>query len=73
MLKAILVQCLADCAHPSIHHIRGTHHVSTRSGMRYGRLCQKLQGMVVINIATCNDTTVPVIGVFTQTDIGEHH
>ena len=70
MRKPLTIQSLTDSADAAVHHVRRRHHVGTCAGVRKRLFNQDFQGCIVVHILAFDDAAVPVVGVLTETDIG---
>ena len=62
-----LVQPVPDRAHPSVHHIGGSHQVRAGLGVAQGHVGEVLEGGVVDDLAAVDEAAVSMIGVGAQT------
>ena len=65
------IECLADSAHTSVHHVGGGHHIRAGLDMGEGGHGQQFQGLVIVDITSAQHTAVAVGGVFAHADIGD--
>ena len=75
MIEATGIECFANRADATIHHVARRYHVRTCCGVRDGSFDEKLDGLVVENMemvaVNARDAAVAVAHVFAQADVGD--
>ena len=67
--KSFIIQRIPNGSNPSIHHVRGGHHVRPRPAVRHRLFRQKLQSGIVEDLAVPDNSAVAMGGIFTEADI----
>jgi len=71
-VEAVLFKGLANVADAAVHHIGGGNNVGASLGVREGRFGEELAGGVVVDFAVFYDAAMPVVGIFTEADVGDN-
>ena len=69
--EIVLIKCGSNFGDPAVHHVRWGDDIGAGPGVGQRCFGKYLQGRIVINLVVDQKSAMTMVGVFTETDIGD--
>jgi len=69
--EPVVIKHLTNCSDPTVHHVRRCDHVGAGAGVAESHGGEVGEGGIVVDLAVDDQTTVTVVGVGAETDVGD--